>query len=353
MSRFELRFEKMVLSLSQPFTISRGTKSSVVNVLVTLKSEDFTGLGEAAPNTRYEENAEKVMQYLSLLPDFFFEDVDSPQECRSRLDELADGHRGEGFFVPQSALAALEMAWLDLWAKRQDKPLWKLWGHDTSTGPQTSLTIGIDDIGVMQEKVRSARAYPILKVKLGTNRDKEIIKAIRAVTQKPIRIDANEGWKSLDEAKHMIRFLHEQEIELIEQPMPADQNKDLKKLKTWSPLPLAADESFIGNEPLEEIADAFDILNIKLMKIGSMVKAREVMKRAHTLGLKVMVGCMIESSIANTAGAILSLNADYADLDGHLLIVNDPAEGLQLDRQKRVLVNSDPGLGVRLKNEIN
>ncbi len=198
----------------------------------------------------------------------------------------------------------------------------------------------------MQQKVRAASQYPIFKIKLGTTRDREIINAIRQVTDKPLRVDANEGWKTLEQAQREIEFLATQNIELIEQPMPAAEFELMKELKRWSPLPLCADESFMGNEDLEEISEAFHIINIKLMKIGSLSKARKVVQEAHQLGLEVMIGCMIESSLANAAGALISLNAEYADLDGHLLISNDPFQGLLTDRQARIRLSDKEGLGV-------
>lgn len=348
MSHFKLDFKEIKLTLKQPFGISRGTKREVTNVFVRLRAAGIEGFGEAAPNTRYNEDTDTVIRFLKTLPDNFFDHIHSPARLAGQLDQLASKKSVKSV---QSAKSAIEMAWLDWYAKKQGQPLWKLWDAPSRkpSGLQTSFTIGLDDIDVMQQKVREADDYPILKVKLGTERDKAIIKGIREVTDKPIRADANEGWTTIEEAKGMIRFLADANIELIEQPMPAAMFSEMMELKQCSPLPLAADESFMGDESLEEIARAFDIINIKLMKIGSMVKAKEVIEQAKTLGLQIMIGCMIESSVANTAGAILSLWADYADLDGHLLIKDDPAEGLKLDPGKRVVLNDKPGLGIRIK----
>jgi L-alanine-DL-glutamate epimerase-like enolase superfamily enzyme len=346
MSRFRLDFKTLTLELKQPFTISRGTKKEVKNVFLKLTADGLTGYGEAAPNTRYEEDAEKVIQFLTTLPNDFFEGFDSAEELVRGLNELASRKSVQSM---QSAKSAIEMAWLDWYAKKEGQPLWQFWEAPSPRGPKTSYTIGLDEIEVMQQKVRDASDYPILKVKLGTDRDKEIIEGIRAVTDKPIRVDANEGWTTLEEARIMIRFLADHNIDLIEQPMPASMPERMKILKKESPLPLAADESFMGDENLEEISESFDIINIKLMKIGSMVKARKVMRRARELDLKIMIGCMIESSLANTAGAILSLWADYADLDGHILIKDDPAKGLELNSTKHIVVNKNPGLGVKLR----
>lgn len=345
MSHFKLHFKTVDLKLDQPFTISRGTKKIVSNVFVELTDGTYTGYGEAAPNTRYDEDAEKVNRFLGSLPDNFFDDIKTGEELAAKLNEHSQVF-GQSV---KSAHAAVEMAWLDWWGKSRQQSLWKLWNAPSSTGPVTSYTIGLDEIDVMQAKVEAAAEYPIYKVKLGTERDREIIKALRKVTDKPIRVDANEGWTTLNQAKEMIRFLAKQNIELIEQPMPSSQFKDLKKLKAFSPLPLCADESFTGSESLEEISEAFDIINIKLMKIGSLIKAKEVIDKASANDLQVMIGCMIESSVANTAGALLSLWSEYTDLDGHLLIRDDPADGLLLTKEKKVTIPDRPGLGVVMK----
>jgi L-alanine-DL-glutamate epimerase-like enolase superfamily enzyme len=241
------------------------------------------------------------------------------------------------------------MAWLDWYGKSQNQPIWKMWGASDPVGPVTTFTIGLDTIPMMQEKVKNAGDFPLYKVKLGTDRDREIMHALREVTDKPIRVDANEGWTTLDQAVEMMDFLKEQQVEYVEQPMPSDNLEDLKKLKTESPLPVCADESFMGTESLTEIAQAFDIINIKLMKTGSIYKAKKIVEQARDMDLQIMIGCMIESSIANAAGVLVSLWADYCDLDGHILIKDDPAQGLILTPEKRVKLSNDPGLGVRLR----
>jgi L-alanine-DL-glutamate epimerase-like enolase superfamily enzyme len=200
----------------------------------------------------------------------------------------------------------------------------------------------------MQQKVKAAADYPILKVKLGTGRDQAIIGAIREVTDKPIRVDANEGWTNIETAKKHISFLAENNIELVEQPMPSAMHDEMTRLKQWSPLPLMADESFIGDENLGQIAEAFDGINIKLMKTGSLVKAREVIRKARQFNLQVMVGCMIESSLAISAGALVGTWADYVDLDGFLLIRDDPYEGLGLTAYKEIVLGNGNGLGVSM-----
>ncbi|HET6528541.1 MAG TPA: dipeptide epimerase [Balneolaceae bacterium] len=338
MSSFKLEHEIVELPLAQPFTIARGTKKTVRNVIVKLSKDGMTGYGEAAPNKRYDEDAEKVIQFLKQLSESFFDDIKTPEQLESSMKSAES---------PKSAQSAIQMSWLDWWGKSQHQPLWKLWEAPSNKTPTTSYTIGLDTTEVMQQKVEAAAEYPILKVKLGTDRDQEIIQAIREITDKPIRVDANEGWTSIEEAKQQISFLAEQNIEIVEQPMPSSMSAEMKELKQWSLLPLMADESFMGDENLDEIAECFDGINIKLAKIGSLVKAREVIKQARERDLKVMIGCMIESSVGISAGALLGTWADYVDLDGNLLIKGDPFKGPELDEEKRLVLGEQAGLGVR------
>ncbi len=339
MSSFDFSWKIIPLKLKEVFTIARGSKSEVHNVFFTIRKDGITGYGEAGPNARYEETAEDVSQFFESLPKDFFKELTHISEILPKLEKLD---------LPKiySAMAAVEMVWLDWWGKSRGKPLWKLWGYDSPVGPITSYTIGIDTPERMQKKIEAAGQYPIYKIKLGTDNDREIIKAIREVTDKPLRVDANEGWKTLKQAKSEIEFLSTQNVELIEQPMPSSEIKKMQELKKWSPLPLAADESFTGTEDLEAIAQAFDVINIKLMKIGSLHKARQTITQAKKLGLDIMIGCMIESSLANAAGALLGLEAKYVDLDGHLLISNDVFTGLLLDEKSRIILSDEPGFGV-------
>lgn len=339
MSGFKIEWEIIPLTLKEVFTISRSSRSEVRNVFLSITKDGITGYGEASPNTRYNETLDTVVSNFEAIPFGFFDDISSPDEVEFRIEKLDSE-------PVQSAKTAIEMAWLDWWAKLQKQPLWKLWEEQTPVTPVTSYTIGIDTIEKMQAKIRDAKQYPVYKVKLGTEHDREIIEAIREVTDKPLRVDANEGWSTLEQAQKEIEFLATQNVELIEQPMPASEFKLMKQLKKRSPLPLAADESFIGNEDLQEIAEAFHVINIKLMKIGSIMKARRVLKQAHKIGLQVMVGCMIESSLANAAGALVALNAEYADLDGHLLINNDPFKGIEVRNTGQLVLSDFPGFGV-------
>jgi len=341
MPQFKIHTKTIALMLQHAFTISRGTKTVVENVVVTVTADGISGMGEAAPNRRYNEDAKTVHSFISNIAPKGKIRIDSLNDLLVQVDR-ADKK-------VESAAVALEMAWWDWFGKIRDQPLWKLWGAGEPVSPVTSFTIGIDEPGIMQQKVLEAANYPVLKVKLGTGNDQEIIKSLRDVSDKPIRVDANEGWKTLDIAKQMISFLADQNIEFIEQPMPSDCHSEMAKLKSFSPIPLIADESFRGNENIKDIKNEFHAINIKLMKIGSLKKAQHTISRAHQAGLEVMIGCMIESSLAVSAGALLSVKADIADLDGFLLIRNDPFTGLTLTNDSRVQLPDKPGLGITWK----
>lgn len=341
MPQFYIRTKITALSLKHAFTISRGTKSVVRNVIITLTADGVSGFGEAAPNKRYNEDAELVQSYINKIAPNKMMKIDSLEDLHLQIKRAAK--------PAASAEAALEMAWWDWFGKIRDQPLWKLWGAEKPETPVTSFTIGIDEPDVMQQKVLEAEKYPLLKVKLGSRNDREIITALRAVSDKPIRVDANEGWKSLNMAKKMISFLADHNIEFVEQPMPAGSHSEMRILKDYSPIPLIADESFLGGENIDNLKNEFHAINIKLMKIGSLKRAQHVISRAHKSGLDVMIGCMIESSLAVSAGSLLCLNADIADLDGFLLIQDDPFKGIKLTDQCRVQLSYKPGLGIEPK----
>ncbi len=347
MCHFKAKWFTKNLVLSNVFTIARGSRSTVNNVFLSIEKDGVEGLGEAGPNTRYNETSKTVARFFERFPFQELPDVHSPEELEQFIQEKSFFiEQKAGIPSPQSAKVAIEMVWLDWWGKSQKQPLWKLWGARSSVGPITSYTIGIDEIEVMQQKIKEAKNYPVYKIKLGTDHDREIIQGVREVTDKPLRVDANEGWQTIDQAIREIDFLKEQNVEMVEQPMHASMQSDLRELKKRSPLSLCADESFTGSENLEDIAEAFDVINIKLMKIGSMVKAKRTIERAHELGLEVMIGCMIESSLAITAGGVLALFSEYADLDGNLLISNDPYSGLKVQKDGRILLNEESGIGV-------
>lgn len=346
MSHFKVSWEVKELFLKNVFTIARSSRSSVKNVFLIISKDGIQGFGEAGPNTRYNETSETVIKFFKQFPFKELYQVISPEELEAFI-EFESAKIGDSISIPQSAKSAIEMAWLDWWAKSQEQALWQLWNLESNIGPITSFTIGIDEIPVIQKKIKEADQYPLYKIKLGTDYDREIIEGIREVTDKPLRVDANEGWKTVDQALREIEFLKTQNVELVEQPMHASMKKELKELKRHSALPLCADESFTGTENLSEISEAFHVINIKLMKIGSLVKAKQMIEEAHSLGLEVMIGCMIESSLAVTAGGTLALFSEYADLDGNLLISNDPFSGLKVLEDGKIELPKNSGIGIQ------
>ena len=241
--------------------------------------------------------------------------------------------------------AALDIALMDWISKCCGLPLYQYLGLDRSKAPVTSFTIGIDTPELIQQKVKEAEPYPLLKIKVGTENDEEILAAVRAVTDKPLMVDANEGWSSPQEALEKIEWLAMQGVQVIEQPLPADMHTEIRWLRERSELPLIADESVKTAQDLPSLAEAFDGINIKLMKAGGLQEALRMVWLARSLGLKVMLGCMVETSVAVSAAASISPLADYADLDGNLLISNDPFLGVTVDAGQ-ICLPDRPGIGV-------
>ena len=340
MSAFSIEIFPISIPLKRSFGISRGSKDAAENVIIKIQKDDLEGFGEAAPNYRYDEYQSTVVDDLNQFDGSIEYEIETIEGIKSFF--------GSKSFRSKSGQVALEMAMIDWLGKSKNTPSKNLLGIDNSETPSTSYTIGIDQLDVIREKVIEAENAPILKVKLGTDFDRDIIRTIREITMKPIRVDANEGWFDLDTAKREIEFLASQSIELVEQPMPSDSVDDLRKLKEWSPLPLFADESFKSIKDLEVLVDQFHGINIKLMKTGSIIDSLEIIKKSNELGLQVMVGCMIESSLAISAGALVGYEAEYVDLDGALLIAEDPFSGLNMNDELQIIASNKPGLGVSL-----
>jgi L-alanine-DL-glutamate epimerase-like enolase superfamily enzyme len=238
------------------------------------------------------------------------------------------------------------MALHDWLGKKLGQPLWRILGLNPASTPVTSYTIGIDSTEKMLEKVREAPEFPILKVKVGTDRDDEILSAIRRETDRTIRVDANAAWQPR-EAEQRITELAGYDLEFVEQPVPAGSPESLRRVRESVDLPIISDESSVVPEDVPGLFGCVDGINIKLSKCGGIRQALKMIHTARSAGLKVMLGCMIESSVAITAAAQLSPLADYADLDGNLLISNDPARGVTVNAGRLVLPEG-PGLGVEI-----
>ncbi|NOX37763.1 MAG: dipeptide epimerase [Calditrichaeota bacterium] len=332
----EVKVKKLILK--HTWTISRNSSDFKNNVFVRLEKDGIVGYGEAAPNVRYGESAEKTVKRIQEASHLlnnrdFFHYV----EIKEALD---------GVIVDQNcARAALDIALMDWVGKALGVPLYRLWGLNPERAPVTSFSIGIDTPEMIRKKVKEAEAFPILKIKVGTDRDEEIIQAVRSVTDKPIRVDANEGWKSREEALEKIQWLKDQGVEFIEQPMPAEQIDDIAWLRERVDMPIVADEAVKTAADIPRLVGAYDGINIKLMKSGGLQEAWRMIQLAKALGLKIMLGCMIESSVAISAAAQLAPYADWLDLDGNLLISNDPFSGVKVEQGKLIFPDR-PGLGV-------
>jgi L-Ala-D/L-Glu epimerase len=331
-----VRQRPLDLKLRHTFRIARGASDVRQNVLVELEDDGRVGLGEAAPIKRYGEDQASAGRAVD--------------EMARRLGDVRafSGAAARAAVAGQrSAEAAVDMALHDLAGQRQQVPLYELFGLDPRQGPPTSFTIGIDAPDVVARKVREAADFEILKVKMGSDDDREVLAAVRDCTDRLLRVDANEGW-TMESARERLPWLHSLGVEFVEQPLPADRLEETRALRRESPLPFYADESVHRAEDIPRLAGAFDGINIKLMKCGGLGEALRMIAVARAHGMKVMLGCMIESSIAITAAAHLLPLVDAADLDGSVLLEHDPFEGAVI-RGGRLVLPDAPGLGVRAR----
>lgn len=328
------------LTLRHPWTTARDTSHTKRNLVVAVERDGLVGCGEAPPLRRYDETPEGCWDAAKALAEACLDlPVWGYREFLGRRERVKDY---------MAAKAAVDAALVDWHGHKANLPWHALLGLQGAPLPLSSFSIGIDTPDTVAEKVAEADAYPILKVKLGGPHDKAIMAMIADKTDKPIRVDANEGWTNPHDALAMIRFLEEFNVELVEQPMPAHLIEEMRWLRDKTRLPLIADESTYAVRDLTRLKGAFDGVNIKLSKAGGPQAAFERILQAKALGLKVMIGCMIESSLGITTAAQLGGLADYLDLDGHLLVTDDPFVGLGMDGGRPSLP-SGPGLGVRLR----
>ncbi|MBK8596316.1 MAG: dipeptide epimerase [Holophagales bacterium] len=333
-----LSLAPMLLKLRHTWTIARGSSDEKKNGLLTLASGGITGYGETAANKRYGQSWESG--------EAAFAKVKSACEGLSPWEHLAWLERAEEAAGGDSqVVAALDMALWDWKGKAVGQPVWKLLGVPTGRMAQTTFSIGIDTAEVMKEKVKEAAPYPLLKVKVGLPTDEENVTAIRSVTKKPIRVDANEGWASPEEALKKIAWLKTMGVEFVEQPLPAAKNAEMKAVKGAAVLPLVADESVLHAKDVPALVGLFDGVNAKLAKCGGITRAYELAALGRALGFKLMLGCMIESSLGIAAAVAVAPLYDWLDLDGNLLVANDPWKGLTLSDGRWELPGA-PGLGV-------
>ena len=300
-----------------------------------------TGRGEAAPIVRYKESAETAQHAVASVREMLLSA--DPWQFSKLMQQIF--LRIEGQYA---AKAAIDIALLDWVGQKLGVPLYSYFGLDARDTPLTTFSIGIDTPEITRQKVREAEAFPILKIKVGLDTDETTLEAVRSVTKKPLRVDANEGLKDKEEAVRKINWLESQGVEFVEQPMPAAMLEETRWVRSRVHIPLIADEACLHPSDIPKLAESFDGVNIKLMKCGGILEGYRMIQIAKSLGMKTMLGCMIESSIGVTAAAHLSPLVDYADLDGNLLIANDPYRGVRVEKGKLVLPDR-PGLGL-LKN---
>jgi len=308
-------------------------------LFVTLTRDGVSGTGEGAPIVRYHEDAEGGQKALETVRQLLT--AANPWQYAKLMDEL--NHRIQGQFA---AKAAVDIALLDWVGQKLNIPLYKFFGLDAKDAPITTFSIGIDTPEITKQKVREAEQYPVLKIKVGLSTDEPTIEAVRSVTKKPLRVDANEGWKDKEEAVRKINWLESQGVEFIEQPMPAEMLEETRWVRSKVQLPIIADEACLNVAAIPKLVDAYDGVNVKLDKCGGIQQALRMIQIAKSLGMKTMLGCMVSSSVTVTAAAHLSPLVDYADLDGNLLIANDPYSGVKVERGKLILPDR-PGLGLK------
>jgi L-alanine-DL-glutamate epimerase-like enolase superfamily enzyme len=325
------------LKLTTPFRISRGVQDTSPNVIVQITHNEHTGYGEASPSEYYGESVETVLACITMFAGNLGDDPFVIEDIMCRLDRIIQ--------LNPSAKAAVDMALYDLMGKVLGVPLYKLLGLNSAHTPHTSFTLGIDSPAEMAKKALAAHDYPILKVKVGTRNDIDILKVIREVSSATIRVDANTAWTP-KEAIKTINALVPYNIEFVEQPVPAHDLAGLKLIRDNVPVPIIADESCVTVEDIPRLAECVDGVNLKLMKSKGINNVLKMIHVARAHNLRVMIGCMIESSLAITAAAHLTPLVDYADLDGNLLIDNDSYEGVKVVKGKLTLPDT-PGLGVR------
>jgi L-Ala-D/L-Glu epimerase len=336
----KLAADVISLKTKHPFVIARGGEDEYRVVWVRLTDSDgVEGWGEADPSKYYGETADTVLAALKRLEPHLPKDPFDLERTEECFRSVAPAQTA-------AARAALSAALHDLVGKRLGQPLWRLWGLDPAKAPLSSFTIGIDTSEKIRQKVAEASAYPVLKIKLGTDRDEEILRTIRDATDKPIRVDANAGWTT-ERALRMLPVLEEYGVELLEQPLPPEDLEGTARVRAAAgDLPVVVDESCIVAADIPRLAGKVDGINIKLAKCGSLREALRMIAVARAHEMVVMVGCMIESSLGITAAAHFTPLVDYADLDGAALTVNDPFAGATIDAG-RIRLPSEPGLGVR------
>lgn len=333
----QLRYKPFELLLKYPFSISGFTRTSTPLMLLEIECEGQIGYGEASMVPYHGESIATATAFLSKVKLDWLKLPFDFDGLIAYLDDLAPGN--------PNIKAAIDIALHDLQGKLEGKPCYTYFGSDPEQMPATSITIGMDTPEVILQKVKDAELAKILKVKLGGEADKLLIETICSVSNKPLFVDANQGWKDRIQASEMIHWLHEQDVVLIEQPMDKNNWDDNAWVSEQSPIPILGDESIQRLADVEKAKGVYQGINIKLMKSAGMYEAYKMIQRARELDLKILIGCMSETSCATLAGAALAPLCDWADLDGPFLTKNNPFPNPDFKDGKWVLADR-PGLGL-------
>jgi L-alanine-DL-glutamate epimerase-like enolase superfamily enzyme len=341
-AKMKLTFKPYDLQLRHVFTIANFSRKTTPVVLTEIEYDGITGYGEASLPPYLGETQASVIEFLKKVDLTQFSNPFDLEDILTYIDKIAENNT--------AAKASIDIALHDIVGKIMGQPWHKIWGLDKSKAPSTTFTIGIDTDEVVKEKTREAAdKFNILKVKLGSDHDKQMIESIRSVTDKPLAVDANQGWKDKNEALDMIFWLKEKGVVMIEQPM----SKHLPDENAWiterSPLPVYADESCQRLYDVLQLKGIYSGVNIKLMKCTGMREAWKILTVARAANMDVMVGCMTETSCAVSAASQLSPAVDFADLDGNLLISNDIFKGTTVENGK-LMLSDLPGIGLRVKS---
>lgn len=338
--KMQLSFRPYEARLVHPFTVSECSRTTTPIVLTEITYDGVTGYGEAAMPPYLGETQASAIAFLEKVNLKQFSNPFELDDILAYVDKITINNT--------AAKASIDIAMHDLVGKLLGKSWHEIWGYTASKAPVTTFTIGIDTEEVVREKTKETTPFKVIKVKLGIDEatDKMMINTVRSVTDKPIRVDANQGWNDKHYALRMIEWLSEKNVEFVEQPLPKHNLDDMAWLTEHSPLPTIADESCQRLEDIPRLKGVFDGINIKLMKCTGMREANKMVSMAQAFGLKLMIGCMTETSCAVSAAAQLSPKMDYADLDGNLLIANDCYTGMKLVDGK-ITLTEEPGIGVR------
>jgi len=335
----KLTYKPYTLELKHTFTLATSSRSTTPVVLTEIEHEGLIGYGEASMPPYLGESHKTVTDFLAKVNLEQFADPFQMEDILSYVDSLMLGNT--------AAKASVDIALHDLVGKMMNQPWHKIWGYNEMTTPFTTFTIGIDTEEIIKQKVKEADEYKLLKIKLGSEDDKKLIQTIRSVTDKVIAVDVNQGWKDKLFALDMINWMNENNVKLIEQPMPKEQIDDIAWLTEKSPLPIFADEGVQRLTDVSKLQGVYTGINIKLMKCTGMREAHKMLNLAKSLDLKVMIGCMTETSCAISAASQLAPQVEWADLDGNLLIKNDPYEGTKIIDGK-IILSSDSGIGMKV-----